>query len=246
MITQIKRGSTSYSSLAWLAACIVIAGMLLPMNASACHRGAPHGKNAAPCFDGFPPGVGGKTSAGFNDEFFDVAFQTFDRLPTSTDTAGDYVADNPGSNLVTIDLQGLSKSSSSRKKADLCHMMDDDFTDPRANGPFVSAPDTFSYGWIDNCTDDGCDIEISMSFSGTDVSTFTGGLSDSITVLMQGSIDQATASDDPFDVAQQVGSPNGIPTMTVTYNKIGTSRTLVECTHSPQGDGGAILISNPQ
>jgi len=99
------------------------------------------------------------------------------------------------------------------------------------NGPFVSTPLTYSYGWTDDYTDGGCGIEVSMSFEGADVLTFTSNLSDRIEVVLYADFVGATP-DEPFTgVSNLITSKH----FEVEYKKMGTTRTLVRCRFSPQG-----------
>ena len=218
---------------------LTLLALLLAPNALACHRGKPHGKDTD-CggSDPGPPGIS-LNETWFADIFIDAGQQTFERA-ISTYESGDYLAQDPESTRVGILTNSLSKRLLKGKNdSDLCHAMDSGY-----EGPFIDYPETFSYGWTDDCRDTECAIEVSLSFTGTTIFNFTGGRSDRLEIVMY-----ATASgealehmDEPFTAPQDLE----IHTLELDYNKAGTTRSLVQCRLGQQGLGGPLLRTKPQ
>jgi hypothetical protein len=207
--------------------------------AYACHSGQPHGRDKTPCLNPLE-GVESLNEAQFNDNYIAMDPQLFRRQATATLESGDYVAEELG--WVEVATDDLSRAADSQRNAGMCGIMDTaSGLDPSARGPFLSTPDEFSYGWTDNCTDGGCNVEVSMAFSGQDVIDLTEGRSDQLVIVMRASVANPGQNIEPFLVPTKIS----IGSMLATYNKIGTSRPLVNCQFAPQGWGGPVLRTNP-
>jgi hypothetical protein len=175
----------------------------------------------------------------FDDAYIAVAPQAFTRGNPNFDR-GDYLADNPGSNGVWISTDSLSKTTLKGKRdSDLCHILD---KSKNSNVPFFGYPDTFSYGWTDDCRDTECEVEISLSFEDGPILDLTDGRSDRLELVMF-----ATATGleqgqfEPFTTPQALA----INSIGIEYNKAGTTRALVQCRLGPQGEGGPELFTVP-
>jgi hypothetical protein len=224
---------------------IMLLAVLTAPDVLACHqkRGEPmpHGKETS-CDTGgdqFPTNPA-FAEAWFDDLFVSILPQLFNRSPSSGYAEGDYVADQPSIEEIRITTNSLSKTVVSGKRhGDLCMVMDDT-TD--GNGPFYGHPETFNFGWTDNCTDGRCAIEISLSF-GEGVAELTGGRSDRMEMLMHASVsgDDLLSMDEPFL------SPRSIKTSSVEldFKKPGSVRSLVQCRLAPQGVGAPTLKTMP-
>jgi len=200
-----------------------------------------HGRNKTPCINPLE-GVDSYNTAQFSDQYVYMdGAQVFRRSGTSTLQSGDYIEQGVPS-LVELATDDLSRASDSKRNAAMCGLLDTaSVLDPGANGPLVSTPDEFSYGWSDDCTDGQCLVEVSLSFSGQDVLDLTGGQSDQLVVVMQTTVSSPVGQLEPFLSARKVS----ISSMLATYNRAGTSRPLVNCTFAPQGWGGPSLNTRP-
>ena len=188
--------------------------------------------------DQFPVGDS-FNQAMFDDAYIAVPPQAFTRANPNFDK-GDYLADDPGSNGVWISTDSLSKTTLKGKRdRDLCHILDQSRND---NVPFFGYPDTFSYGWTDDCRDTECDVEISLSFEGESILELTNGRSDRLELVMFATATGlAQGQFEPFTTPQALG----IKSIEVEYNKAGTTRALVQCRLGPQGKAGPELLSAP-
>lgn len=220
----------------------LLLALFLAVPAYACHQGKPHGRDKTPCRN-LLEGIESFNMAEFADDYVDTFGEIlFRRQDSATVQAGDYtVFDDPGP--IEIATDNLSRLADSKSNAGMCGLMDTaDPLDPIAKGPFVSAPDVFSYGWSDDCTDGSCAVEVSLSFSGPDVVALTGGKSDQMTLVMYGGIDGAEDVLEPFLDSNKIS----ISALVATYNRIGTARTLVTCQFAPQGYAGPLMYTTPE
>lgn len=221
---------------------VLLAALLIAPNALAGKCFDRHGNpkpNAKGCDspDPFPPGES-FNQAMFDDAYIAVNPQPFTRANPNYDR-GDYLADNPTTEGVTISTNSLYKITLKGKKdSDLCHKLDQRVGDD----PFFGYPDTFSYGWIDDCRDTQCDVEISLSFEGDSIIDLTDGRSDRLELVML-----ATAAGleegqfEPFTSPQALA----INSLEIEYNKAGTTRALVQCRLGPQGRSGPRFYTEP-
>ena len=197
----------------------------------------PHAKPGCSTPNPFP------ADESFNQAMFDDAYiavnpQSFTRANPNFDR-GDYLADNPVSEGVTISTNSLFKITLKGKRdSDLCHKLDQRI----GNDPFFGYPDTFSYGWTDDCRDTECDVEISLSFEGDSIFNLTDGRSDRLELVMfANAAGLAEGQLEPF-TSPQVLAINSIE---VEYNKAGTARPLVQCLLGPQGRSGPRFFTEP-
>jgi hypothetical protein len=197
----------------------------------------PHAKPSCSTPNPFPPGES-FNQAMFDDAYIAVDPQAFTRANPNFDR-GDYLADNPESAGVLISSNSLSKVTLKGKRdSDLCHVLDQRGGDD----PFFGYPDTFSYGWTDDCRDTECDVEVSLSFEGDLIIDLTDGRSDRLEMVMF-----ATAAGleqgqfEPFTTPQALA----INSIEIEYNKAGTTRALVQCRLGPQGRSGPKFHTEP-
>jgi len=83
---------------------------------------------------------------------------------------------------------------------------------------------SFNYGWTDDCSN-GCSIEVRMTFSGKQILDATDSKSDSLDVVLTGTIDTGTQDGNPFLVTRDVF----IETMDFNFKKPGSNRTAGSC-----------------
>ena len=185
----------------------------------------------------FPPGES-FNQAMFYDAYIAVNPQSFTRSNPNFDR-GDYLADNPTAEGVTISTTSLSKTTLKGKRdSDLCHILDQRI----GNDPFFGYPDTFSYGWTDDCRDTTCDVEISLSFEGDSIYDLTDGRSDRLELVMFASAAGLEEGQfEPFTSPQALA----INFVEIEYNRAGTTRALVQCRLGPQGRSGPKLFTEP-
>jgi len=201
-----------------------------------------HGRNKTPCSNPLE-GVESYNEALFNDQYVAMdAPSVFHRDGASTLQSGDYTEQGV-TGFVEIATDDLSRFADSKRNLSLCSATDRaTVLDPDARGPLVAAPDTFSYGWSDDCSVDGlCQVLVNLSFSGQDVLDLTDGQSDQLFIVMQTTISSPVGQLEPFLTARKVS----ISSILASYNKAGTSRPLVSCTYAPQGWGGPSLNTRP-
>lgn len=219
-----------------LAVCLA----LFMASSAAAQDCKPKGRNKTPCINPLE-GVESYNQAQFNDNFVAMEARTFRRQDTASLVSGDYVEQGAPS-WVEIATDNLSRSADAKRHIGMCGIMDTaSVLDPDAMGPFLSTPYEFSYGWADNCTDGSCLVEVSMSFSGQDVIDLTSGRSDQLVIVMQAMVANPNENLEPFLAPTKIS----ISSMLATYNKIGTSRPLVNCSFAPQGWGGPVLRTVP-
>jgi hypothetical protein len=215
---------------------VILAAILITPGAFACHRldqdgnPRPHGKKAiCPPIIPFPEWEIRDTSAYFYDDhghdhghIEESGPRDFVRQGLDFDS-GDFVAADLSQGML-IDTRELSKLQVKGKpNSTICRTMEGNTT--------VLFPEEFSYGWTDDCTDDGCAVEIRFSFSG--MGFLTDGLSDQADFVMHAVIDNPDGYANPFFVDQDLS----IYMFEVDYKKPGTSRTLAKCQFTPAGLG---------
>ena len=185
------------------------------------------------------PSIPSFNEAWFADGYFDVGPQSYTRANSNYDR-GDYLADNPGGHEVQISTTSLSKTTLKGKRdSDLCDKLDQRGNNP----PFTAYPDSFSYGWTDDCTVDGsCDVEISLSFEGDFIFNLTDERSDRLELVMFATATGiAEGQPEPFTTPQVLD----IKSIDVEYNKAGTTRALVQCRFGRLGQGGPTFFTIP-
>jgi len=80
-----------------------------------------------------------------------------------------------------------------RRFWDICHT----FLPGDGENGFLLTPDAVSYGWIDDCSDGDCAIELQAEFSGLDLEALTHGDADRLNMVMHGKVYDALEAD-PF------------------------------------------------
>lgn len=222
---------------------VLVLALFIAPKAFACHRNdRPHGKETSCGGSDLPPGFF-FAEAYFEDEegqFSSAPGLEFERSVNSNVDSGDYIANSADLGIVTINTRSYNKRVLKGKKdGDLCHAMNAGLHE---NGPLESIPDEFSYGWTDDCSEGQCAVEISLHFSGDDVFELSGGRSDQINIIMYTSISDSLVNDDPFTEVQALS----IDIMEAEFNKLGTSRTLVQCQFLRGGIGPGLFHSTPK
>jgi len=101
-------------------------------------------------------------------------------------------------------------------------------TQPDHHNFAMLAPYEFSYGWRDDCTDGSCRIEISMMFSGAQVSAVTQNEADQLSIVIGGWIYPTLEENEanPFHL-QEVFV--GIDSATLEYGLTGKKRSVGFC-----------------
>lgn len=88
-------------------------------------------------------------------------------------------------------------------------------------------PDTFTYGWVDDCTDTSCRIEIKIAFSGPEILEETGVDADEMTVILGGVIvDTPVDEPNPFLRRTVEVWADGA---TIEYRQSGRKRAVAVC-----------------
>jgi len=131
-------------------------------------------------------------------------------------TGGNYSCkgDLPLVSISTAELNGLF----SRRYWEICRT----FSNPATAGVDL-APDQFSYGWLDDCSDGDCAVEATVSFSGSELLDITSGSADQLVVSAYGRI-YGTLSD-PFAENQEVV----IERLNLAFSKSTTGRSTGTC-----------------
>ena len=208
---------------------ILIAALASP-GAMACHRvdkngnPKPHGKDAD-CGgnpDTFPSVEEKDTSAFFGDPQRHVESNEvfFIRQGLTTDS-GDFVLDDSTNPDIVIDTAQLSKLQL-KGRTEICRQLENNTTGLR--------PDEFSYGWVDDCTDGDCAVEIRLVFT-QGVSELTEGESDRVDFLMEAVVSNPDSYHNPFVVEQELR----VVRMQADYKKPGTTRTSARCQWTQAG-----------
>jgi hypothetical protein len=150
--------------------------------------------------------------------------------------SGDFVAGDLSQGIL-VNTSELSCSTKGHPR-ELCRLLEDDI---------MLYAEAYSYGWVDDCRDGDCAIEIRFtiggpgSISGTDILEFSDGKSNQIDIVMHSVIMDST-DPNPFMVARDIP----ISRTVAEFKKTGTSRTLVKCEFMASGWGGPWFHSVPQ
>ncbi len=208
---------------------LILLGAFVAPNALACHRGKAHGPHTCDGDGGSGgPVVGGPTVAGFvGPSGID------DNSARDCEPAGELLTTGGTFGCTTEAVDGVHLSTfamhlqARKKDVALCGS----FGDTRSIDQ-VSAllPGSYSYGWTDNCAEDGaCRIEINMSFSGAQISSATGGASDALNVQISGTL-TGSLDGNPFAVARELP----ISQITMQWFKPGSTAVQAVCDWYPQ------------
>lgn len=183
----------------------------------------------------FPGGEDPNTSGRFeNENFFFFNSDDINFVKAGLDfDSGDFVMEG-SSPEIFIDSRYLNKLQlKGPPNSTLCRAFEDN-----AVGLFA---DSFSYGWVDNCTDGSCAVELRLSFS-QGISELTNGESDQLDFVMHATIDDTGNAANPFAEPQDLL----LYQTEVSFKKPGTTRTAVQCRWTQGGYGSPEFFSSPQ
>jgi len=124
------------------------------------------------------------------------ALVTCARAETNTTDSGAYLCSDPPDLFVST---RLLTGIFSNRFWDICHT----FMPGDGEDGFLLTPDALSYGWIDDCSDGDCAVEVRAEFSGVDLETLTNGDADRLSMVMHGKLYDASQAD-PFAQSQIV------------------------------------------
>ena len=150
--------------------------------------------------------------------------------------SGDFVAGDLSQGIL-VNTSELSCSTKGNPR-ELCRLLEDDI---------MLYAETYSFGWVDDCRDGDCAIEIRLtiggpgSMSGPEILEFSDGKSNQIDIVMH-SVIMDSIDPNPFMVARDIP----ISRTVAEFKKTGTSRTLVKCEFMASGWGGPWFHSVPQ
>jgi hypothetical protein len=176
---------------------LLLLGAFVAPNAMACHNGKPHGPHIC---DGGGGGGGGGTGGGpVLGEPTVAGFVgptgILDDSPENCAPAGELLTTGGTYNCSTggVHLSTSGMNLQARKRdVNFCSSLGT--YGEIANVPVV-VPDSYSYGWTDDCAVDGaCRIVVNMNFSGAAISSATGGASDAVDIQVSGILESAVGS----------------------------------------------------
>lgn len=231
---------------------VVLAAILVAPNAMACHRldkngdPKPHGK-IKDCEPSQPqqfPADQEMDTAGFFDKaanqknpHFKSGEMNFSRQGLSADS-GDFVLDDQNASIL-LDTGLLSKLQlKGSPRIDWCRMLDGNTT--------WLYPESFSYSWVDDCTDGNCAAEFRLTISdGIDLLTY--GESDRLDLVMYATInipdqDPSAPIVNPFSIPQDLA----LYIVEGEYMKPGTTRSIAKCRWTQSGSGVPHFYSVPR
>ena len=232
-----------------MTALVFLAAILIAPSALACHtldrngNPKPHGKekNCGP--DTSPPPESVNTGAYFlgNYGHFKETGPR-DYIPQGlTFDSGDYVTTDLVSP-VAVNTRNMSPQAIKGKVA-LCRTLEN-----REGTAYYLIPESYSYGWVDDCRDGECGIEVRISFGGNggisenDILNITGGQSNQLDFVMYSSFTGATGIANPF-VTERIFD---IVKTTVDFKKPGTTRSIGVCDYFAGGWGEPEFRSIPK
>jgi len=229
---------------------VFLAAMLIAPGAQACHRldkdgnPKPHGKNAT-CDDPnpSPPPAGNSTDAfllGNYGHFKEESSRAFAPQGLENDS-GDYVSTDMVSP-IAINTRNMSAQPAKGKAKGLCRALE-----APEGAPFLLTPESFSYGWTDDCRDGECGIEIRMTIGGDggsseqDILDISDGQSNQLDFVMYSTLVDDAGDANPFSSERTIE----IYRVVGDYRKLGTTRSLVTCEYFPGGWGLPEFKSGP-
>lgn len=214
---------------------IILAAFLVTPTAVAGKPGGPkcnpHKTTCSP--NQFPGGNQPDTFGYFGDSYYGHIISgdiNFIKQGLDIDS-GDFIVDGDSPEIV-IDTSNLSKVQKGSPKSQLCDALNGNTT-----GLY---PDSFSYGWVSDCTGGSCSAEIRMSFT-QGITSLTNEESNQLDLVMYAVINDSESAN-PFAEEQNLFLTN----IQADYKKPGTTRTLVQCLMAPQGLGGPQFYSSPR
>lgn len=224
---------------------LILLGAFVAPNAMACHKGKPHGPHTCPGDGGGDDGgsggpvLGEPTVAGFIGPTGIQDDSARDCAPAGEllTTGGTYSC-STGAGAGGVHFSTFAMTLQSRKKdIDLCSSLGT--AGPIDQIPAI-LPDSYSYGWTDNCAEDGaCRIVINMSFSGDKISSATGGVSDAVDVQVSGTLQGDDLGGNPFDEWRELP----ISQISMQWFKAGSTAVKAACDWYPQS---AEIPENPE
>jgi len=118
---------------------------------------------------------------------------------------------------------------------DICHS----FTPGDGEEGFVLTPDDVSYGWIDDCSDGDCAVEVRAEFSGLDLEDLTDGKADRLNMVMHGKVYDALEAD-PFAEDQIVI----IDRIGLAFFRPGSDRNAGTCDWYTDLSGAQVILDS--
>jgi len=137
---------------------------------------------------------------------------------------------------IWINTSELSTSSKGNSRG-LCRKIEDGI---------LFYAEKYTYGWVDDCTDGDCAIEIRLDIGGPnssseqDILSLSEGKSNQVEFVMHSVIMGTDAN--PF--AEDIEIP--IHRAVAEFKKTGTTRTLITCEYTPSGWSGPVFHSFPR
>jgi len=231
-------------------ALLFLAAILITPSVLACHKldrngnPRPHGKEKT-CgpTDPSPPPEGVFTDAYFlgNYGHFKEAGPR-DYIPQDLNyDSGDYVSTDLVSPMA-VNTRNMSPQAIKGKVA-LCRTLE-----TREDSAFYLIPESYSYGWVDDCRDGECGIEVRITYGGAggtsenDILSITDGMTDQLDFVMYSSFIGEAGTSNPF-TSERIFN---IVKTTVDFKKPGTTRSIGVCDYFAGGWGEPEFRSIPK